>query len=1125
VKPQASKPQTRQEHFVVHCKRERFDVYIGRPSPFGNPFSHLPSTIAKFRVHSRDEAIGSFEKWLHAQPALLARVKRELKGKILGCFCAPQRCHGDVLARIANEKTSATKPAARQGPTVGGCRLCPRPRHELTLCVVHWAALPNELRRKYWDSAPGSPARVALEVEIGRFDFKTPAPTPKAFTKPARPVSAAERTLPLFKEPEHRCHALRCHVVVPPEQLMCRMHWSRVPREIQRRVWATYRKGQCEDRRPSKAWLEAADAAIAAVAALEKRAPIRVPLSSSAPLASTPVVALCSDVAKPTPKIIIPARKPDVLAKSSPTQLEKPRLKIVVPQRPKSSYDPRAHGALCDSCPCRGRPVVPPTLASPVGPPQAAIVGDEPGWEEMRQGRPFAGMAGKKLDKQLAKHNLNRTRFHITNAALCLPEKEEDFAKAFKCCKPRLEKELSALPQLTPVITLGAPAFTSAFGRKTSISKARGFVWTHKDGRTFLPTIHPRYVLRDAVQSPLWNLDWDRIARCLHNDGKIETLAPPSYDVPRTAKELIRSLKKFEKDEWVSLDVETTKDSPTRCELQCVGMSNGKDTIVLPWYPWAALILNKFFTTRIAVGHNIFAFDAIVLRRFGIELSEIEDTLIAHHAYASHFPQRMAHVMSVYADVIPWKDLYGLSGTDEKGLPKNNLSEEDLHFYNAHDAYYQAHLWILMRKDILANLELYNHDRENADLAREMTENGVLVDEVRRKEIADALHAKIDRLYETMRDLVGRDFAPTKTAEIRSILFEQFNAPVIEYTMKTGQPSTGKRTLQAFAVKVDLPFGQFSAALVKWRMCRKVLATHVEGLPIEEDGRVRAGWKSFGTPTGRISVKVPNLNNQKRADNRFKGEPEYRVREIYVPAKGNTFVAFDLEQIEPRMSSYLSFDVEFVAAVETGDIHTAIARIVFGENEPKLKDSKTAKTEGKFMRQVAKSLGLAVSYGAGADTLYDTLVADGFDVTLSRVVAMLETLKKRFKRYFEFLEEQIAFCRKHGYIIAGFASKRKRWLGHAPEMQKISNTPCQGGAADVINYRAIELRRLFKKKYGKPVKIIAQIYDSVIVECPKKLAGSIEADMRKVMGKPWVINGRSVVLPIEIKTGDRWSEV
>jgi DNA polymerase I-like protein with 3'-5' exonuclease and polymerase domains len=343
--------------------------------------------------------------------------------------------------------------------------------------------------------------------------------------------------------------------------------------------------------------------------------------------------------------------------------------------------------------------------------------------------------------------------------------------------------------------------------------------------------------------------------------------------------------------------------------------------------------------------------------------------------------------------------------------------------------------------------------------------------------------------------------------------------------MKTGQPSTGKRTLQAFAVKVDLPFGQFSAALVKWRMCRKVLATHVEGLPIEEDGRVRAGWKSFGTPTGRISVSRPNLNNQKRADNRFKGEPEYRVREIYIPAKGNTFVAFDLEQIEPRMSSYLSSDAEFVAAVETGDIHTAIARIIFGENEPKLKDSKTAKTEGKFMRQVGKSLGLAVSYGAGADTLYDTLVADGFDVTLGRVVIMLDTLKKRFKRYFEFLEEQIAFCRKHGYIIAGFHSKRKRWLGHAPEMQKISNTPCQGGAADVINYRAIELRRLFKKKYGNPVKIIAQIYDSVIVECPKRLAPSIEGDMRKVMGRPWVIGGRSVVLPIEIKTGDRWSEV
>lgn len=63
----------------------------------------------------------------------------------------------------------------------------------------------------------------------------------------------------------HRCHARGCTVKTKPEMLMCRRHWFMVPPAIRRRVWATYRAGQCDDKRPSESWHEAADAAIRAV--------------------------------------------------------------------------------------------------------------------------------------------------------------------------------------------------------------------------------------------------------------------------------------------------------------------------------------------------------------------------------------------------------------------------------------------------------------------------------------------------------------------------------------------------------------------------------------------------------------------------------------------------------------------------------------------------------------------------------------------------------------------------------------------------------------------------------------------------------------------------------------------
>lgn len=79
---------------VVHCKREPFDIYIGRPGPWGNPF-----TIG--RDGDRSEVIEKYSAWLLNQPEMIARARRELRGKTLGCWCAPKPCHGDVLAEVA----------------------------------------------------------------------------------------------------------------------------------------------------------------------------------------------------------------------------------------------------------------------------------------------------------------------------------------------------------------------------------------------------------------------------------------------------------------------------------------------------------------------------------------------------------------------------------------------------------------------------------------------------------------------------------------------------------------------------------------------------------------------------------------------------------------------------------------------------------------------------------------------------------------------------------------------------------------------------------------------------------------------------------------------------------------
>jgi hypothetical protein len=98
---------------VVHCKREPYDVYIGRgrcprtgePGRWGNPFSPRPSAAAGVtRVASREEAIATYRRWLWAQIEAgrvdLAELA-SLRGKALGCWCAPRPCHGEVLERAS----------------------------------------------------------------------------------------------------------------------------------------------------------------------------------------------------------------------------------------------------------------------------------------------------------------------------------------------------------------------------------------------------------------------------------------------------------------------------------------------------------------------------------------------------------------------------------------------------------------------------------------------------------------------------------------------------------------------------------------------------------------------------------------------------------------------------------------------------------------------------------------------------------------------------------------------------------------------------------------------------------------------------------------------------------------
>lgn len=107
---------------VVHCKREKYDIYIGRPSKWGNPFileGYNENCNKNNIVYSRREALEKYIEWFLKQPELIKQAKKELKDKILGCWCKPELCHGDFLVQYVNGSDFSEEKINSVPPTSG----------------------------------------------------------------------------------------------------------------------------------------------------------------------------------------------------------------------------------------------------------------------------------------------------------------------------------------------------------------------------------------------------------------------------------------------------------------------------------------------------------------------------------------------------------------------------------------------------------------------------------------------------------------------------------------------------------------------------------------------------------------------------------------------------------------------------------------------------------------------------------------------------------------------------------------------------------------------------------------------------------------------------------------------
>jgi hypothetical protein len=204
----------------------------------------------------------------------------------------------------------------------------------------------------------------------------------------------------------------------------------------------------------------------------------------------------------------------------------------------------------------------------------------------------------------------------------------------------------------------------------------------------------------------VFNIDVARVGRLLQLVDAGAQWQPPENDpqhriiIARTRDTLRRALGLL-RSGFVSFDVETVGLGPTETALVCFGLSDGNTTVVVPWSlardgakPWwshpreVADEISAAMRRMVIVTHNGPAFDHIVAmrhwlqQRHGIIFDKWEDTILAYHDLHSHYPKHLAHVVTQYLDVPPWKQ-----------LEDRTADLERLWFYNARDCLYTILAW------------------------------------------------------------------------------------------------------------------------------------------------------------------------------------------------------------------------------------------------------------------------------------------------------------------------------------------------------------------------------------------------------------------------------------------------
>ena len=609
----------------------------------------------------------------------------------------------------------------------------------------------------------------------------------------------------------------------------------------------------------------------------------------------------------------------------------------------------------------------------------------------------------------------------------------------------------------------------------------------------------------------------------------------PEYQLVQTEQALKSWIDQIYDKGWVAVDTETTSLDPMQAKLVGISLSvSGAKACYIPlahkqlppdlFTPKDAIstltqipletaldLLRPIFTDPaiLKVGQNL-KYDALILRRYNVELTPIDDTMVMSYvldgATHGHGLDELAQLHLEHTN-IKYKEV---TGTGKQAVSFDYVPLKQACDYAAEDADITGRLHNLLKSRLVkesAKTVYETLDRPLVSVLTDMEHAGIRVDALQLKNLSRDFSVRLGKLEQDIHQLVGHSFNVGSPAQLGQILFEEMKLPGGKKG-KTGAYSTGAEVLDNLAAQGhELP-----SKVLDWRQLAKLKSTYTDSLVKQvnpDTGRVHTSYAMTVTSTGRLASSQPNLQNIP-----IRSEEGLKIRQAFVADPGWQLMAFDYSQSELRIFAHMADISCLKKAFHHGeDIHAQAASELFHVPIDQVDTN---------MRSRAKILNFGIIYGISAVGL-----ARQLRIPKTEAAEHIDHYLERYPGIRIYMEQTKTLARKQGYVstlfgrrcyIPGILEKNPAKRGFA-ERQAI-NAPLQGTASDIIKHAMVKIPDVLREK-GLKARMLLQVHDELIFEVPEDQIEDTKMCVKKIMETAAYLD---VPLVVDVGIGFNWSQ-